>query len=168
MWIISLTSLTTANTTQKSGKTSKTVHSGSLETQRIAICNSQYATLGLLINHFSTTPENIAAYFDLTTIRSTSQVHFTGHLKPLHVHTVCKHTFSVADSVKIKNESTVPLHVYLAAAKDAPMPATAYVVPPLTDQTPKAGLLGNILLDTYLIISNPDAHVKAQWELTIE
>jgi hypothetical protein len=159
--------LNTAHATQKTGKTSKTIHSTSLETSRINICNSQYATLGLLINHFSTVPDNIAAYFDLTTIRSNTQVHFTGHLKPLHVHTVCKHTFAATDSITIHNESTVPLHVYLAATKDAPATPSAIAVSAGVKETIKVAMLGNIA-DTYLIVSNPDAHVTAPWELTID
>jgi hypothetical protein len=165
--------LTAANTTQKSGKQSKTVNIGSLETARIAICNSQYATLGLLINHFSTTPDNIAAYFDLDTIRTASQVHFTGHLKPLTQHCVCKHTFTAADSIKIKNKSSVALHVYLSSAVNAAVAKTiAPVAQPVivaanTTETVKATQLGD-LSSTNLMISNPDAAVTAQWELTIE
>jgi hypothetical protein len=159
--------LNTANTTQKTGKTSKTIHSGSLENQRITICNSQYATLGTLINHFSTTPDNIAAYFDVVTVRSSNQVHFTGHLKPGHIHCVCKHTFALLDSITIHNESTIALHVYLGVAKDTPAPVMAVPVAAGVKEVVKAGTLGNIA-DTYLIISNPDAHVTAQWELTLD
>lgn len=159
--------LNTANTTQKSGKTSKTAHSGSLETSRINICNSQYATLGLLINHFSTAPENISTYFDVATVRSGSQVHFTGHLKPAHIHCVCKHTFALLDSITIHNESTVVLHVYSGLTKDTPAPVMAIPIAAGAKQTVKAGTLGNVA-DTYLIISNPDAHVTAHWELTID
>jgi hypothetical protein len=165
--------LIAANTTQKSSKQSKTVNSGSLETARIAICNSQYATLGLLMNHFSTTPEDIAAYFDLDTIRSASQVRFTGHLKPLTQHCVCKHTFTAADSIKVKNDSNVVLHVYLSSAVNAAVSKTIapvaqpVIVPANTTETVKASQLGD-LSSTNLMISNPDANVTAHWTLTIE
>jgi hypothetical protein len=165
--------LDAARNSQKSVKTSKTLNSSSLETQRIAICNSQYATLGLVINHFSTTPENISTYFDVVTVRSGNQVHFTGHLKPLTQHCVCKHTFTAADSIKIKNESSVALHVYLSSAVNAAVSKTfipvaqPVIVAANTTETVKAPQLGDIS-STNLMISNPDANVTAHWTLTIE
>jgi hypothetical protein len=162
-----LNQLNTANNTQKSGKQSKATHSVLLENERIAICNAQYANLGSMINHFSATPENIADYFDVATIRAGAQVHFTGHLKPLHIHNICKHTFGVNDEITIKNDSAIALHVYLASAKNLPAPTGAHSIAANTKETVKAGQLGNVL-DTFLLISNPDAHVTAHWELTID
>ena len=162
--------LNTANSTQKSGKTAKTTNSNTLENQRIAICNSQYATLGLLINHFSTTPNMAAPYFDLDTIRKSGQVDFTGHLKPLHSHNVCKHTFSPEDVITVKNTSTVALQLFLGLNKSTEaksiLPTGIVTIGANSEQSIPASSLGD-LTHTNLIIYNPDANITAEWEVIL-
>ena len=162
--------LNTANSTQKSGKTAKTTNSNTLENQRIAICNSQYATLGLLINHFSTTPNMAAPYFDLDTIRKSGQVDFTGHLKPLHSHNVCKHTFSPEDVITVKNTSTVALQLFLGLNKSTEaksiLPTGIVTIGANSEQSIPASSLGD-LTHTNLIIYNPDANITAEWEVSL-
>ena len=162
--------LNTAHNTQKSGKQSKSTHSTTLETQRINICNMQYANLGLLINHFSTAPQNISNYFDVATIRSSSQVDFMGHLKPLHSHNVCKHTFSPEDVITVKNTSTVALQLFLGLNKSTEaksiLPTGIVTIGANSEQSIPASSLGD-LTHTNLIIYNPDANITAEWEVSL-
>ena len=164
------TQLNNAHNTQKSGKQSKATHSTTLETQRINICNMQYANLGLLINHFSTAPQNISNYFDVATIRSSSQVDFMGHLKPLHSHNVCKHTFSPEDFITVKNTSPVAVQLFLGLTKTTEaksiLPTGIVTIGANSEQQIQASALGD-LTHTNLIIYNPDENITAQWEVVL-
>lgn len=168
-----LTQLEAAESTLSTSKSVTPVTSGNVETARVNMCVAMFSNFGAMLQKFASTPESIASYFDIATIRSGSQVHFTGHLKPLTQHCVCKHTFAAADKIKVKNESTVALQVYLSSAVNATTAKTIVpVVMPITvaantTETINASQLGN-LSSTNLMISNPDAHVIAQWEITIE
>ena len=158
--------LDAANNAQKTSKSTTVINSDKVETARINVCVAMYANLGAMIQKFASTPEVIADYFDLATIRNGAQVDFTGHLKPLHSHYICKHTFGEADVISVKNMNDTPLKVYLALTKDAAIPATAFIVPANTIENVKAVQLGDIS-NTHLIISNPDANITAEWEVVL-
>ncbi len=49
-------------------------HSDSLEAARVAICNQQYAHLGLLINKYADKPEMVEKFFDTSNIRTGAHV----------------------------------------------------------------------------------------------
>ncbi|MBI5217334.1 MAG: hypothetical protein HY958_00190 [Bacteroidia bacterium] len=167
------TQLDGANTAQKAGKTSTGAHSDALETARVNMCNAQYANLGALINHFSAAPENIAAYFDLKTIRKAGQVHFIGHIKPRQVHAVVKHTFDADDEVKLENTGTTELQFGLMQTKDAKHALDAFThtthktitLKPGEQQTLLASSLGDLTY-TFLMVYNP--HTVEKGEFTVE
>ena len=162
--------LVAANALQKGGKSLKTSRSADFETARINMCNLQYSQLGLLISHFNTTPERVAAFFDLETIRNYSQIDFTGHLKPLHSHNICKHTFSPEDIITVKNTSPVALQLFLGLTKSIEaksiLPTGIVTIGANSEQSIPASSLGD-LTHTNLIIYNPDENITAQWEVVL-
>ncbi|HEY4786461.1 MAG TPA: hypothetical protein VIH57_10450, partial [Bacteroidales bacterium] len=74
--------LEAAYNAQKGNKSLSKNTTNNLELARQAMCAGQYADLGALMQKYSTTPEVIAQYFDLQSIRRSQQVLFTGQLKP--------------------------------------------------------------------------------------
>ena len=164
------TQLDGANNTQKSSKSATASNSDKVETARINVCVAMYANLGAMIQKFASTPEVIADYFDLASIRNGSQIDFTGHLKPLHSHNVCKHTFSPEDIITVKNTSPVALQLFLGLTKSTEaksiLPTGIVTIGANSEQTVQASALGD-LTHTNLIIYNPDANITAQWEVVL-
>jgi len=162
--------LDAANNTQKSSKSATASNSDKVETARINVCIAMYANLGAMIQKFASTPEVIADYFDLASIRSGSQVDFTGHLKPLHSHNVCKHTFSTEDIITVKNTSPVALQLFLGLTKTTEakivLPSGIVTIAANSEQAIPASSLGD-LTHTNLIIYNPDANITAEWEVVL-
>lgn len=154
-----------AYNTQKGSINSTKSASSNLEISCTALCNAMYANLGALIQKYSTTPFKIELFFDMKIMRRVMQTLFTGHIEPLAIVNVFKHTFYDDDEVLLKNLGTATLQVYLAASKDAHPTATAYKLTP-GDHTIQAKLLGN-LDNAYLNIFNPDTNLKFGYEVKI-
>jgi len=158
--------LDTANTSQKSSKTTTNTQSDAVESARVDMCTAMYSNLGAMIQKFASNPDSLANYFDLHSIRNAEHVNFSGHIKPLHIHSVCKHTFAPTDSIEVNNTGAVALNLYLAHTKDAVAGSQIASVAPGADQIVPVTSLGN-LENNYLIISNADANIVGEWEVTL-
>jgi len=157
--------ITAANTEQKVGMNNIKSMSSEVEAARIVMCNAQYANMGALIQKFNATPEKIEAYFDLSTIRRSRQVVFTGHVKAGEVYTIVRHTFGETDQIDLLNSGNAALKFYLAGAKDA-RPGTQGITLAKGEQTVLASALGK-LTDAYLMVMNTDQVLKGEFEIEI-
>ncbi|HEY4786910.1 MAG TPA: hypothetical protein VIH57_12720, partial [Bacteroidales bacterium] len=144
-----------ADNIQEGNQSASKGTSTALETARIAMCAGQYANLGGLIQKYSTTPDLIAQYFDLQTIRRSQQALFTGKVKAGEIRTIVKHTFAESDEVWLSNTGTTQLKFYLANAKGV-QPGDKSITLDKGEQTVLASQLGK-LTDTYLTVLNMDA-----------
>jgi len=154
-----------ANTVQKSSKTETATGSQNVEAARIAICKAQYANLGALMQKYYDKPETIAVYFDVQTIRRNRQVTYTGHLKPLQLHNIAKHTFAADSQIKLNNLGTTELHFFLSQTKDS-IQQTGITLKPAQQETYPATILGNIQYP-YLMVYNTHQVENGHFEITI-
>ena len=141
-----------ANNVQEGNQSASKGTSAALETARIAMCAGQYANLGGLMQKYSTTPDMIAPYFDLETIRRSQQVLFTGKIKAGEIRTIVKHTFGEDDEIWLSNTGNTQLKFYLANAKGV-QPGDKSITLDKGEQSVLASALGK-LTDTYLTVFN--------------
>ncbi len=109
------TDLSTARDTQAGSKAGSKISATVLVAVIEAAMKMQYGNLGFLINKFMDTPQVIAPFFDVPTIRERDQRIFTGTLDPLENEAVLTHTFLADDELRLKIEGTAPAKFYLGS-----------------------------------------------------
>jgi len=159
------TLLNTAFDSQKTGKKSTRTQSEALQAACVAMSVAQYANLGALIQKYAATPEKAEGFFDLSILRSSSQVYFKNTLKPEAVYTFMKHTFAATDTLYLKNNGSSNVLVYLATSKDQRPGTKSYVLTP-GEHTVLASVLG-LLTDTFVTVYNPDKNLSTSVELEL-
>jgi len=159
------TQLDNAYTKQKQSLNTTKNEGSALEKSRVAMCTSQYANLGALMQKFASSPTGIEPFFDLKTLRSAQQAFFTGQLKAGEIFTIVKHTFSEGDEIYLNNKGVAPLDFYLSPAKGERPVATTFKLAH-GEQTVQAQSLGK-LSDTYVMVYNSDPNLPAEFELEI-
>jgi hypothetical protein len=103
-YVVTTYELLLATRAQQSGaKTNTSSTSDTLELLRIAAMDMQYRNLGFIMDNFFDTKETICSLvFDLTTIRSSKQVLFTGKLAAAAIKDALAHTFLATDTISVK------------------------------------------------------------------
>lgn len=76
----------------------------------------QYRNLGLLMDKYADKPDTIASFFDLNTIRESTQTSFTGTLDPSENEAVLIHTFMAGDELRLKIIGNAAANFYLSNA----------------------------------------------------
>ena len=113
------TDLDTARDQQSGKKGGKKTGSLVLSTAIEAAMVMQYRNLGALIDKFGETPELVAPFFDVQTIRERDQRVFTGTLDPSENEAVLKHTFLADDELRLKIEGNGNARFYLGSTDNA-------------------------------------------------
>ena len=103
-YVVTTYELLLATRAQQSGaKTNTSNTSDTLDLLRIAAMEMQYRNLGFVMDNFFETKETICSLmFDLTTIRSSKQVLFTGKLASSATKDALAHTFLATDTISVK------------------------------------------------------------------
>ena len=73
--------------------------SDDLEDARIVLGVEMYSTLGLMMDHYKSSPEKITNFFDLETIRNHQQIIFRSKIKPDELLLAITHTFDVEEEI---------------------------------------------------------------------
>jgi len=142
--------------------------SDTLENNRIAMCNAQFANYGTMITQYANNPLAIEGYFDLQHIRRSTQNTFTHQLAMGQQLMVVKRKLNPTDTLEIDNTGTTELLVWLSDKKDATAPATAVTIAADTNQTITANQLGDVAHNSYLIVKNNDAAHSGSFEVYFE
>jgi hypothetical protein len=108
------TSLNTARDFQTGRKAGTKIGSSLLEQAVAAAMLMQYRNLGFLINKMGDTPNFIAPFFDVQTIRERDQRIFTGTLDPSENEAILVHTFLADDELRLKITGDAPARFYLS------------------------------------------------------
>lgn len=151
---------------QKGDISSTRTDSSNLEIARQSVGDGQYANLGRLITKYASTPEKIAPFFDLQTIRRIKQTVFNGTLKGGEIHTIVKRKFNSTDAITLTNLGVEPLKFYLASAKDM-QPGAVFVTVNGGAKTIVASELGDVA-NRYLTVLNTDAVHDAEFIMELE
>ncbi|MEI8204774.1 MAG: hypothetical protein WCH34_17275 [Bacteroidota bacterium] len=159
--------LNSANTVQKSSKTTTVDDSDDVETARVALCEAQYGNLGLIMNHYRATPDKISNFFDLENIRHASQIFFTGHNKPGFVHLIAERTFTPAEKIQLNNKGTTVQKFYRSASTDGLPGNTFILLQPGEKRIVTASQLGANDLP-YLLVYNTDTKDKSKWTVRLK
>jgi len=115
---------------------------------------------------FYLTPEKVSDYFDIENIRNNEQTVFTGQLKPLKKHLVCRRKFALTDTVTLINQGNTHIRFYIVSNSKEPVPATYIDVPPLSTSVVTISQIGNVKIP-HLMVYNPDPLVVGIWEVQI-
>jgi hypothetical protein len=116
-----------------------------------------FANYGLMINHFKTDPEAMHPFFDLDTIRNQEQLIFLKSVAANSKNNLMKHTFAATDSIKITNDGTVSLELYLSNTVDGDVVNGKVTLEPSVSQTFLITDLGTID-NTFLNVRNSNAN----------
>jgi len=108
-------------TVQKGEKSTTQTDSAALENARIAVCVQLYATLGTLMVHFKTKPEDAGAFFDLQSIRHNEQSNFTHNLSGGETRLALTHTFDKEEEIRLINKGNTPLRFALCPQAKHPI-----------------------------------------------
>ncbi len=123
-----------------------------------------FANYGLMINHFKANPVLAEPFFDLDTIRNHDQIIFLKTVPSSSKKNILKHTFSPTDEIKITNNGTMSLDLYLSSNADGDPVNNKVTLEPNTSETFTITDLGT-LDNTFLNVSNPNAtegHCKVE------
>ena len=161
------TDLKTVHNSQVAGKSNVGIGSDSVENARINIGVELYGVLGLMINHFKTTPDSITNYFDLETIRNHEQTTFRGKVAGGETVIAMKHTFGDGEDFIIINRGKTTLRVDLSANQDTPIGVLFMDILPLTNKTIIPKELGELDICRFLKVHNMDANLSGAYTIEL-
>lgn len=159
------TVLEKADTLQKGAFTDVNTASENLETARVAMAEGQYGNLGALMQHFKNAPDKAAKYFDLKSIRSGKQMYFTAHVKKLSIHKIVERTLAPDAQILLTNIGVTDLKFYASDRKNGTIGMTFILVTPGNSITISASDLGDMTLNHFIMVYNPDTINKGEFEL---
>ena len=162
------TSLDTANTTQKGSKTSTIGDSTAVETQRINMTNGQMYCYGGLVQKYTTQLNKIEQFYDMEIVRNGSQTDFTGHVAAGEHKNIAKRTLVATQAIKLKNLDSTVLRFYLATQKNDAVGVIYIEVPPMTELSTTAKLMGDVTTQHFINVFNVDITQQGAWELMLE
>ncbi|HEX3010225.1 MAG TPA: hypothetical protein VHO90_21695, partial [Bacteroidales bacterium] len=139
--------------------------SEAMEGSRIRMSVAQFGDLGLIIKKYAASPESIEKFFDLESIRYSSQTKFNGTLNPEETEFIAKRSFGDTDQILLKNTGDSKLRFYLAQTKELG-PGTVFVELNKGEQTVAASALGNTE-NTFLKVFNTDPLVPGSYTIKI-
>jgi hypothetical protein len=114
-----------------------------------------FANFGLLIHQFKNDAASIESFFDLDTIRNHEQLIFQKTIAANSKRNIMKHTFAVTDVVKISNDGTVGIEVYLSNSADGDAFDNKIVLEPNASHTFPITDLGTVE-NKFLNVNNPN------------
>ena len=154
-----------ATATDQGGKKGLTKTKSELvEEARVAMCIGLYAVLGGLMQRYAATPERIAPFFDLSTLRDTEQRDFTGPVAAGATRNIAQRSLLPADAVILTNNGAAALTFFFgatAAAAYNPAAPSVTVAPGDSSSIP-ASSLGNVPADAFLMVMNAGG-VAGHW-----
>ncbi len=151
------TQLNTNRTVQLGNKGTTENKSDALDAAINTAMIDMFANYGLMVNHFKTDPEALHPFFDLDSIRNHEQLIFLKSVAANGKSNIMKHTFADTDSIKITNDGTVSLVLYLTNTVDGDALNQKVMVDPNQSQTFPITDLGTTN-NTYLNVINPNAN----------
>lgn len=153
---------------QKGARSITKEGSEAVDVARQAACVELYGVLGLLMNHYRQNPDDIVAFFDLTSIRNTTQVNFAdSQIDPLAIEFITRRTFTEEQTLILSNTGNASLLFYLTDRKDkAPGEGQGLVVAPLTEVEVQASTLGN-LDNRFLLVRNESELTNGSYEVVV-
>ena len=132
------------------------------------MCTAMLSNYGKIIDHYSSSPQDGAQFFDRETIQNIQQTDYTGHTEPLHSDKICRRTVDANQLIRLQNKGTVPQRFFLAASAKDSIGATYVEVAPNGDITVHASQLGNTATMHNFMVYNVDATSIAEWQFTFE
>lgn len=160
------TTISTVYNSQKGNKSTTKNKSDAVEAARVALCIGLYGMLGQLMDYYKTTPESVAAFIDLETLRSKEQDSYQSNLKGNATKLALTHTFAAGDQLRIINRGNTDIGLALMPEKNDPLPDKFTTVTALNEMIVNADVLGDISTSRFLIVKNLDA--TQQGAYTIE
>ena len=148
--------LKNADTAQKSAFNAVVNAANALETARVAMANEQYANLGALMRQFKTNPTLAAGYFDLVSIRKGKQIFYQNSVKKNSKKFIVQRTLLATDEIELSNIGTTILRFYLSDRKTGAISRTYIELAPDEVKTVSASELGDVTLQHFLMVFNPD------------
>jgi hypothetical protein len=159
------TVLNDADIAQKGAFTDVTDASTSLEDARVAMCIAQYANLGALMQYYAATPNSVAVYFDLKSIRKGRQMLFTGLVKKNYFHKIVERTLLPDTPLMLTNNGVTDLKFYISDKKNGTIGATFIIVAAGNSKEIVASDLGDVTTLHFLMVFNPDLVNKGEFEV---
>ncbi len=157
-----------ANTTQKGSKTTTIGDSTAVEAERILMTNGQMYCYGGLVQKYTTQLDKIEQFYDMEIVRNGSQTDFTGHVAATEHKNIAKRTLVETQVIKIKNMGNGKLQFYLATQKNDAIGVIYIEVPPMTELSTTAKLMGDVTTQHFINVFNVDASLIGEWELILE
>lgn len=151
---------------QKAAITNTETASTACEKARKIMCMEQFGDLGALMQFYKATPVEVESFFDLKVLRNGLQVLFMGHVKKLGLHTIVQRTILATDQLSLENTGVTELRFYLSATKDGVIGTTFIAVAAGKTLTVSASDMGDVTLQHFLMVYNPDTINKG--EFTVE
>lgn len=164
-----ITQLQGANMAQDETQGEQTTDSSAVEAARIVLCKNLYYVLGGLMMHYADTPDAIAGYFDLETLRAKPQTEFTGSINAGDTKFIVKRKLEADEDVRIRNTGEDELVFYFAPTKTTPLTAQMAQQPvqPGADITVDAVALGASATNVYLLVHNGPLFAEGHWTVEI-
>lgn len=161
------TLLNNTNTNQKGSKTATKTLGDTVKNAAIATAVEQYGNLGLLMNKFKLTPENIENYFDVNALRRKNGGSVTGGIAPLTYKSLFQHTFHAGDIIKITNDGDTALEFYLALTNNSAPLAPIFTVEHGTFQLVDAAYFGNLVDNKFFSVNNNNPVMSGHYKVEL-
>lgn len=164
-----ITQLQSSTATQDGKQYQQGLDSDAVELARVGLCTALYYVLGGLMMRYSSTPDNIANYFDLETLRAKPQTEFNDSVPAAGSKFIVRRKQEPGDEISLHNTGTVPLMFFFAPHKDAPYPAglVSKTVASGEDITIPSTEVGATDENVYLIVKNTSTSVDGHWVVTL-
>lgn len=161
------TELNDADTDQQGSLSTTGGNSDGVDAARVALATGMYGILGLLMDHFKSTPEQIENYFDLETLRSKEQDLFTGEVNISETKLVFTRTLQPTDNIRLENAGDSILRFALLPEENDNI-GLVFIEVAANEQTiVTANQLGTVPANRYLKVQNMSDMVEGAWEVEL-
>ena len=141
--------------------------SDDLETNRIVVAEELYSVLGLLMSHYKKTPEKVANFFDMETIRNHQQSIFKAAIAEGATVLGLTHTFDVDEEMIFINRGKTNLRIALLPDANSDFGLKFITIPANSKLLVKLQDLGDIATCRFLKIQNMDANLAGAYTIEL-
>ena len=138
-----------------------------LETSRITVAEQLYSLLGLLMDYYKKTPEKVANFFDLETIRNHQQSIFRAAVAPNTTVLALTHTFDVDEELIFINRGKTDLNLALLQESTYDIGIEFITIKTKSKQLIKLQDLADITTCRFLKVQNKDVNLAGAYTIEL-
>ena len=163
---LKITTIQGLMTASSSKKSMANTASTNVEASRVALGQEMYGVLGQMMDYLRHTPETIADYFDISSIRRLEQTLWRRTVKATKTVYIFTRTLAAGDTLHLVNLGFEELRFAFVATKGGLITTTFVTVPPLTSASVLRSAMGD-MANRFCVVENMSSSGTGKYMLVL-